>query len=342
MLTEALLLKIKDPELVKLVERQSVSLGNMRSLLNSLLDISKLDADAVMVEIEDVDLLKVIEEVCLGFQAEAEEKGLRLLVEAQSRVVRSDRNLLQQILQNLIGNAIRYTKKGNIKVISSIVGDNIRVEVQDTGVGIAEDQLPHIFDEFYQIGRDPQEGNAGLGLGLAIAYRIAEKLDSRIEVQSKVGRGSTFSFELPLSQNLLPKKQRPKTERYIPLQEEKAVFLVDDDPAVLKSTRFRLSLQKGLEIFTASSPKEADELLDHLAPRKPDIIVTDYHLGTKKNGVDIIQDIRKRTGSSIPAILMSGDTAIDVVKLKRDDINVVFKPTNGSELVDTILRLLSS
>ena len=342
MLTEALLLKIEDPELADLVERQSVSLENMRSLLNSLLDISKLDAGAVNVEIEDVDLLKIIEDVCLGYQAEAEVKGLKLLVEVQNRVVRSDRNLLQQILQNLIGNAIRYTKKGNINVISNIVGDDIQIEVHDTGVGIPEDQLPHIFDEFYQIGRNPQEGSVGLGLGLAIACRIAEKLNSRIEVQSKVGKGSTFSFKLPLNHILLPKKQMPKIESPAPLRESKAVFLVDDDPAVLKSTRFRLSLQNGLEIFTTSSPKEADELLDQIAPRKPDIILTDYHLGTEKNGVDIIQDIRKRTGSSIPAILLSGDTAIDVEELKRDDINVIFKPNHGSELVDAILRILAS
>tara|TARA_R110001599_G_C12274642_1_gene661983 strand:- start:2290 stop:6324 length:4035 start_codon:yes stop_codon:yes gene_type:complete len=342
MLTEALLLKIEDSELVDLVERQSVSLGNMRSLLNSLLDISKLDADAVKVEIEDVELLKIIENVCLGFQAEAEEKGLTLLVEVQNRVVRSDRNLLQQILQNLIGNAIRYTKKGNIKVISAIVGDNIRIEVEDTGVGIAKDQLSHIFDEFYQIGRDPQEGNVGLGLGLAISCRIAEKLDSRIEVQSKVGMGSTFSFMLPLIQTLLPEKQTRQTKKPLPLQEDKAVLLVDDDPAVLKSTRFRLSLQKGLEIFTASSPQEADEMLERMAPRKPDIIVTDYHLGTEKNGIDVIRDIRMRTGASIPAILLSGDTAIDVTELECDDINVVFKPSHGNELIDGILRLLSS
>ena len=342
MLTEVLLLQIKDPELVELVARQSVSLENMRSLLNSLLDISKLDAGAVKVEIEDVDLLKVVEDVCLGLQPEAERKGLTLLVEAQSRVVRADRNLLQQILQNLIGNAIRYTQKGNIKVLSTIVGDDIRIEVHDTGVGIPEDQLPHIFEEFYQIGRDPQEGNAGLGLGLAIAYRIAEKLNSRIEVQSRVGQGSTFSFKLPLSQVLLPEKQTPETEKPLPPQEDKAVLLVDDDLAVLKSTRFRLSLQKGLEIFTASSPKETEELLDQIAPRKPDIIVTDYHLGTEKNGIDIIQDTRKRAGGSIPAILLSGDTAIDVAKLNRDNINVVFKPSPGNELIDTILTLLSS
>lgn len=342
MLTEALMLKIDNPELVELVARQSVSLGNMRSLLNSLLDISKLDADAVEVQIEDVDLLKTIENVCSELEAEAEKKGLKLFVEAQDRIVRTDPHLLRQILQNLIGNAIRYTKTGSITVLSTLMGDHIEVMVKDTGIGIPSDQQSHIFDEFYQIGRDPQQGNVGLGLGLAIAYRIAEKLDSRIEVQSKVGKGSTFSFKLPLSQVMLPEKQAPETEKLVPLQDDKAVLLVDDDLAVLKSSRFRLSLQKGLKIFTASSPKEVDEIIGQMAPRNPDIIVTDYHLGANRDGIDIIKDARKQTGSTIPAILLSGDTAIDVAKLKRFEINVVFKPTAGNELIDKILELLSS
>ena len=342
MLTEALLLKIKDPELVELVERQGASMRNMRSLLNSLLDISKLDADAVKAEIEDVDILEIIEDVCLELRSKAEQKGLKLRVEAQSRIVRTDRNLVQQVLQNLIGNAIRYTKKGSVKVIVSTVGDHARIDVQDSGVGIAPDQLPHIFEEFYQIGRDPQEGNAGLGLGLAIAYRIAEKLDSRIEVESIVGKGSSFSIMLPLGQALLPENQTPNSESPEPLQEDKAVLLVDDDPAVLKSTRFRLSLQKNLEIFTASSPKEVDDLLDKIAPRKPDIIVTDYHLGSKKDGIDVIKDTRRRSGKPIPAILISGDTAVDIAALKRDDINIVFKPTDGNELIEAMLKLLVS
>ncbi|KLI65054.1 chemotaxis protein CheB [Aurantiacibacter marinus] len=342
MLTEALQLKTDDPELADLISRQSASLENMRELLNSLLDISKLDAGAVKPEIGDVDLLATIEDVCAECRPHAEMKGLKLEVEVQARVVRSDPHLLRQVLQNLISNAISYTKKGSITITTSLVGSDIDIRVSDSGVGIPGAQLNKIFDEFYQIGRDPQQANAGLGLGLAISQRIAESLGFRIEVESKVGKGSTFSFRLPLSDVLLTDVQTDKDRPKPTLDGEGIILLVDDDPAVLKSTGFMLSLQKGLEVHTASSPKEAASALDDMAPKEPDVIVTDYHLGSKKNGVNVINDTRKHLGRKTPAILISGDTALNAAALKKDGIALIFKPTSGNELRDKIFDLLSS
>jgi Histidine kinase-, DNA gyrase B-, and HSP90-like ATPase/Response regulator receiver domain len=334
--------KIDDPQLVELGKQQIASLAGMRNLLNSLLDISKLDANGTEVEFEDVDLRTTVVHVCASLQAEAEKKGLKLTVGVQDRIVRSNPDLLKQILQNLVGNAIRYTKEGSVDVVSSIVGDEIKIEVKDTGIGIPADQLPHIFEEFYQIGRDPQEGNGGLGLGLAIAHRLAEKLHCRIEVESKVGKGSVFSFKLPLSGVLLPQKEPERHDAPVPTIGSGVVLLIDDDVAVLKSTKFRLSLQSGLEIFAAASPAEADKILDEMAPKVPDIIVSDYHLGTSKNGLDVIEDTRKRAGHEIAAILISGDTGLDKAELERRKVHVVFKPASGNELMDTMARLLAS
>lgn len=342
MLTEALMLKIHDAEIIELVSQQSVSLANMRNLLNSLLDISKLDSGGVEVEIDDVDLQAIITGVCSSFQAEADKKGLELSVDLSDRIVRSDANLLGQILRNLIGNAIRYTTQGRLSVVSRVVGDKMKIAIEDTGVGIPADQLPHIFEEFYQVGRDPQRGDAGLGLGLAIANRIAEKLGCRIDVESTVDAGSVFSFSLPLSDVLLPNKETPVRDAPAADFGNSVVLLVDDDVAVLKSTKFRLSLHPGLRIITAESPRAVTEILDEMAPDLPDIIVTDFHLGAIKNGLDVIEEARAKSDQIIPAILISGDTSLDKNPLEDHDIHVIFKPTDGNELIDTMKQLLSS
>lgn len=341
MLTEALELKADDPELLDLIGKQGASLENMRNLLNSLLDISKLDADAVKPKIGDVDLLKAVEEVCASCEPHAKNKGLDLIVEVHDRIVRSDPDLLRQILMNLISNAINFTKEGSITVATSLVGSDLGIEIRDTGVGIPKDQLGKIFDEFYQIGRDPQKANAGLGLGLAISQRIAATLGFEIAVKSKVGKGTTFSFKLPLSEVLLAPPRADKGEVRTKPDGEGIILLVDDDPAVLNSTRFRLSLHKGLEIHIASSAKDVTSALDAMAPKEPDVIVTDYHLGDKKNGMDVITETRKRLGKDIPAILISGDTALDAASLRNRGISLVFKPTAGNELRDEILSVLS-
>ncbi len=342
MLTEGLKTKAIDPEVLQIVDQQSESVSNLRDLLNSLLDISKLDADSVKVEFQDVDIHAVIEKICASLTPEAVKKGNELVVDVHDRIVRSDIHLVQQILQNLIGNAIKFTDRGRIDIVSSIVGNEVEIEVRDTGPGIPADQLSHIFDEFYQIGRDPQQAGTGLGLGLAIASRSAHMIGGQIDVRSEVGKGSTFSIKLPLSNVLLPKVALEKIERPSPVTRSCTVLLVDDDASVLNSTKFLLSTRPNLKVLAASSPKEVDGILAEMGPEPLDIIVTDYHLGAAKNGLDVIEDARKHAGQKVPAILVSGDSGLDADDLKRNGVQVIFKPTAGNELLDTMTRLLAN
>lgn len=340
MLNEALQLKTQDADLTDLILRQSQSIESMRSLLNSLLDISKLDAGAIEPQITDVDLRKTVEAVCTGCEPHAQRKGLKIELDVPDRVVRTDQGLLKQILQNLISNAIDYTSEGGVTVSSHPVDGHIRIEVSDTGAGIAEEEFDRIFDEFYQIGRDPQKSNVGLGLGLAIAQRIAAKLDCQIVVTSALGKGSTFSFLLPLSGALLADPPPASSDVAALPARGGIVLLVDDDPAVLKSTNFRLSLEKGLEVLLAASPQEAQRVIDEIAPREPDLIVSDYHLGVPQNGLDVIEATRKRLGKRLPAILISGDSGLETADFKHKDITLLLKPTDGNALRDHIFRIL--
>jgi two-component system CheB/CheR fusion protein len=142
-------------------------------------------------------VLEILQRLQEEFEPEAKAKGLKLQFDSQAEVVYSDRNLLTQIVRRMLSNAIRYTHSGNVKVHCRRETGGLRVTVQDSGIGIAPDQLAVIFDEFYQVEKDPARRNVGLGLGLSIAERGANLLGTKVEVESEVGRGSSFSLVLP-------------------------------------------------------------------------------------------------------------------------------------------------
>ena len=202
-LLNAALLKIIDNDKAqKMLTLQGESLVGMGRLLNSLLDISKLESGAVSVSMEDFALRPIIEYLVNEFAAQASTKGLRLGVAIASGAVdeelsvRADIVLLTKLLQNLIANAIRYTAQGFVQIDCERKGNSVHIKVRDSGVGIAEDQLTNIFEEFHQVDRDSQESHGGLGLGLSIAQRIATLLNTKVKVQSVVDEGSVFSLAL--------------------------------------------------------------------------------------------------------------------------------------------------
>jgi PAS domain S-box-containing protein len=185
-------------EAASAVATQSATLRWMMELLNSLLDLSGLDGGrALEPEIRECSLRTVSSRLVDTFGAQAAAKGLELIVDEQDYVVRTDPALLGRILQNLVANAIRYTPAGSVRVRAVGSGATVRIEVSDTGVGIAADELGRVFDEFYQ--GPHAAGHHGLGLGLAIVRRLATALSCPVEVTSRVGRGSCFAINVPKS-----------------------------------------------------------------------------------------------------------------------------------------------
>jgi signal transduction histidine kinase len=186
-----------EPAAQKMFVMQGEALDHLSGLLNSLLEITKLDSGDVELEIMETPMPEIFRRLQDEFECQAQEKGLELHFDSQSVVAYSDRNLLTQILRIMLSNAIRYTHQGTVNVYCRREAGGLRVTVQDSGVGIAADQLAGIFDEFYRVEKDPASRNGSLGLGLSIVERSANLLGTKVEVESEPGRGSSFSLVVP-------------------------------------------------------------------------------------------------------------------------------------------------
>jgi len=181
----------------EMVGKQGNALAQLSDLMNSLLEFSELESGEVELDITDVSIPDIFRKLQEEFEYQAEAKGLRLTFRSEAEVVRSDSTLLSRIIRLLVSNAIRYTTEGEVAVSSHREANKLSIAVQDTGIGIAPDQLAKIFDEFYKVEYDPAGRHGGLGLGLSIVEHSIGLLDGKIEVESAPGKGSRFSFSVP-------------------------------------------------------------------------------------------------------------------------------------------------
>jgi CheY-like chemotaxis protein/anti-sigma regulatory factor (Ser/Thr protein kinase) len=304
----------------------------MTNLLNSLLDISRLDAGAVTPEIEDFPMQRLIDRLSAEFGRQAGHKGLEFHAEPCAAAVRSDPNLLSEIIQNLVQNAIRYTDNGSIQMTCDCRGDVCRLEVVDTGIGIEEDQLEAIFQEFHQ-AKTPGASKEGFGLGLAIVRRLADLLGHEIGVESTPGKGSSFAVTMPIV----------RSERHSVVDDAGAkpgdavagagvVVLIEDDVNVANAWGLLLEAE-GYQVATAASAPEANAILKHL-DTVPSLLISDFHLLDGSTGVEAVSGIREFYDENIPAFIVSGDTT-KVVKEARplDNCTLMSKPVNTARLL---------
>lgn len=314
-----------------IIEKQQKALDSMSSLLNSLLDISKLEAGIVKTEIADFAVRDVFDSLRAEFEPQAQDKGIELVVEGCKDVARSDRRLLTQILENLTANAIRYTREGSVRLRSHRLDRKIRIEVADTGLGIPEAELDRIFEEFHQVDRGDHRPE-GLGLGLSIVKRTAQLLGCTLDVDSAPNEGSIFSVTVP--QGDAARLRRGIGARTPPLNALGGLILIiDDDTAVVDATRMLLETE-GFDVLTADC---RDEAILRLNGRTPNLLISDYHLKEHGTGLDIIRAVRNRFEAAVPAILVTGDTS-SAVPAAADMEHVTFltKPVNIDELLSAI------
>lgn len=332
-----------DSKAATAVASQSEALRLMGELLNSLLDISKLEAGVIKPDITDFSVSRVFKRLRAEFASLAEAKGLKLIVEDCDTVVRTDPTLLSQIIQNLIANAIRYTRQGWVSLTCLAAPETVRIEVLDTGVGIPADELDLIFKEFYQAREDkgaaPREG---VGLGLAIARRMAGLLGCSLEASSTPGKGSCFSLTVPRAESAVQPENFREIAEAAPLAGGGLVIVVDDDSGVADATVMLLGTL-GVECFAVPGSAEALEAVGDRG-RELSLIVCDYHLADGETGVEAIRRIRGATDEGVPAILVTGDTSSSIGRSldELEGCHLMSKPVIAGDLFDLAERLLSS
>ena len=331
---------VRDPAASDAVAHQGQAIAAMSRLLNSLLDISKLESGAVRPEITDFRVAGVFEELRIEFASLATSKGLELRIDQCADCVHSDPSLVAQILKNLLANAIKYTREGCVQLRCLHEHSLVRIEVLDTGVGIAPEQMRHIFDEFYQVGVSPNTTRDGYGLGLSIVDRLVRLLDVRLDVQSEVGKGSSFALELPAG-------DRPDLAgagvAYRPTPAAATVpahvLLVEDDAAVRNATQMLLRAE-GFRVTAVGSAADAVGNVRQM-PTPPDIVLTDYHLADGETGLQVITALRGIVGDAVKAVLITGDTSSAAREIGRDNrLRVVSKPVDADNLLAILRQLM--
>lgn len=323
-----------------LVDRVHIALENAEDLLTDLLDISKLDQNAVKPDISEFRLSQIFSTMLAEFQPVAEQKGLQLDSVFCSAVVRSDSRLLFRILRNFISNAIRYTDKGRVLIGCRRKGSKLLIQVWDTGAGIEKGKQQKIFEEFHQLDDHRGKGRQGVGLGLAIVDRIARMLDHPLEVQSVVGKGSVFTVEVPLVSSPVSGTQ-PQIHTPVQIQplHGLTVLVIDNEENILVSMDALLS-QWGCDVLLATTKEEAVDLCREEGC-VPEVILADYHLDLDQLGTDAILYIRDQLGLDISAVMLTADRSDACRDLFRSlSLPVLNKPVKPGKLRALLTHLL--
>lgn len=332
LLNGALRRTVTDDRAREMIDHQQHSLTAMTNLLNSLLDISRLDAGAIAPDLEEFPVRRLIDRLSDEFARQAQHKGLEFSSSSSDGFVNSDPNLLAEVIQNLVSNAIRYTDKGRVTLRCVEDGGQCRIEVVDTGIGIEADQLEAIFSEFHQC-KAPGASKEGFGLGLAIVKRLGDLLELDIDVDSEIGKGSCFSITLPTVASVQVQEEAEEdAQGAIDGNHVGLVILIEDDVNVANAWGLLLEAE-GFRVATAASATEAKALIKHLDD-VPKLLISDFHLLDGSTGVETVSAIRDYFEAGIPAFIVSGDTS-KVVKDSRmlDNCTLMSKPVDTNRLL---------
>ncbi|MGH8664025.1 MAG: ATP-binding response regulator [Burkholderiales bacterium] len=337
--SDSLRRRIVEPQQRALADRVCESAHALEKTFDALLDISRLDAGIVQANTEPFLLQTLLERVLDDCGSEAAAKAITLRTVRTGLAAHSDPVLVERILRNLVNNAIRYTDRGKVLVGCRARGATVRVEVWDTGVGIAPDKRERIFEEFYQAAeRDRREG---LGLGLAIVRRMARLLQVELSLQSTLGRGSVFRFALPRcdpAQVVRAQDSAESPAASVSLKQA-VVLVIDDDPAVREAMAESLRLW-GARAVTAKSLGCALERLPECG-RYPDAIVSDFRLGDEHNGLEAVARIRHELGIDVPAMIVTGDTAPRCLRvIQASGLRYLPKPVTPERLLAELQSLV--
>lgn len=331
----------RDPDLGELIASMNGCLDGLHDMLSVLSDVSKLDAARIVPNRKPVALGPLMAQLIAELAPSANRKGLRLKLFTRDLTIDTDPVLLARILRNLLTNAIRYTETGGVMLGVRLRGGLARIEVWDTGPGIAEADREAIFQEFHQIGNAARDRREGLGLGLAIVRRLAALLHHPLDLRSRQGRGSVFSVAAPVTTAAEPGLQEIGTAIQPAsgdLERGRAILVIEDDPDIRSALALQLA-EWGYRPQSAADRAEAKALLT--GDFRPEILLADFRLpdGT---GVQAVAEIREILGQDVPALLVSGET--DPAKLtdaRKAGLELLHKPVKPVALRRKLGRLLA-
>ncbi|WP_232540050.1 ATP-binding protein [Azohydromonas aeria] len=337
---ETLRQRCHDPDVAALVNSINESVDALEGLFGELLDITRIDTGGVEVKPAPVRLREVFARLRLHFEPTAFEKGLALTFRGEQHVLHADPVVLERILRNLVSNAIRYTEDGGVLVSCRRRGNRLLLQVWDSGIGISEQSLPRIFDEFFQVhsSQRPLEPHQrkGLGLGLAIVKRLADLMGAPLTVRSRVGHGTVFSLEVDPgvvpAPTATPVEVSPKMPLGLSLQ-GRLVVVVEDEPAVREGLTVLLKAW-GADVLDFDSVGTAEAWAASVAPPRPDLLIVDYRLPEARTGLEALDAIRRRWPSErLPAIVITGSSLSGHEKeADTHDFHLLIKPVLPNKL----------
>ncbi|MDD2700551.1 MAG: ATP-binding protein [Sideroxydans sp.] len=337
--------RIETPEQRKIVEKVEESVTAMSGLLDSLLDISKLDAGVIVPQVQEIEISTLLRRLTEAYEPMARAKSINLRIHTTQSRVRSDPILLERILMNLLSNAIRYSQNhGTVLLACRKRGDRMRFEVRDNGPGIPVGEQENIFREFVQLENSARDRSKGLGLGLPIVQRSARLLNHPLYLCSTPGRGSVFALEVPRIPDLKDLLAQGTPIRSAPLAKTEGSFtgrhvlVVDDDELVRNGTAGLIEAW-GCKVEVADSLAEVEQRFEQ---SQFELVICDYRLpdGT---GVELAEKINGRSAHKPAFILVSGDTSPEVLKLVADKgMHLLHKPVRPAKLRSMMAFVLKS
>jgi two-component system CheB/CheR fusion protein len=345
-LVQGLLAKTVEGErATKLVARLDDTLSAMAGMLNALLDINQIEAGTVQPEVTRFAINDLLNQLSGEFAYQAQAQRLSLRVVPCSLKISSDPRLLEQMIRNLVSNALKYTPRGKVLIGCRRYKDMLSIEVRDSGIGIPDNELQSIFEEYHQLDNVARERSRGLGLGLSIVKRLGGLLGHSVRVQSKLGRGSMFAIEV----NLRHEKQstlRDPPIQFVPAstingeRQGGTILVVEDDPEVRELIQIILK-EEGYFVEAAADGIAAMEILSH-GVFSPDLVLADYNLPNGMDGLQAAAKVQEKLHRKIPVIILTGDISTRTLgEISRHHALHLNKPVKMKELTQAIHRLLA-
>lgn len=330
-----------DAQTHQLIGNLEASVRAMQNLLDGLLDISRLDAQAVQVKRRPFPVSHLFSQLMQDLSQTALDRGLSMRIRPSDLWVLSDATLVYRMLLNLVSNALRYTDRGGVLVAARSIlgGTHVSLEVWDTGIGIAEEHQNAVFTEFFQVANAARDRAKGLGLGLNICQRTADLLGHPLKLTSRLHHGTRFTLVLPVVKALADDGAQQAADPVIADDFSGAMALVIEDDVLVRSALVGLLEGWGLRVVEAQGMAQARQKV--LSGAVPQLIISDYRLPDGMDGIAGVRMLRTLLGSRVPACLMSGDTDPDLMHAAQDaNLTLLHKPVRPAKLRSLLRRLL--